>query len=89
MNNIKNRRKQSIVHLTRIQGQINTLKKYIEGDFDCINIAILTASIVKSFDSFRNRVLEGNIMNQVHKSKCRISKGQQEQIQKIIKLYKI
>ena len=89
MDNIKNRKKQNIIHLTRIQGQINALKKYIEGDSDCINIAILTASIVKSFSSFRNRVLEGNIMSQVLKSKGRISKKQQEQIQKIIKLYKI
>jgi DNA-binding FrmR family transcriptional regulator len=89
MDNIKDRRKQNIMHLARIQGQINTLRKYIEGNSDCIDIAVLTASIVKSFDSFRNRVLEGNIMCQVLDSKGKISQKQQEQIKKIIKLYKI
>lgn len=85
---IASRRKETVDHLNRIQGQIEALKKCVESDADCIDIATLTTSIAKSFDSLRNKTLEGSIINQVLKDGINLSEKRKNQIQQIIKLYK-
>ena len=62
---MKDRRKESLDHLNRIQGQIETLKKYLAEDRCCSEIALLTTSIAKSFDSLRTKTLEGFIINEL------------------------
>ncbi|MBF0299490.1 MAG: metal-sensing transcriptional repressor [Oligoflexia bacterium] len=57
------RRKKTLVHIKRIQGQLNTLVNYIEDGQNCKDIAMLTTSIAKSFDALRFRTLEGYIIN--------------------------
>ncbi len=57
------RRKETLNHINRIQGQLKTLVRYIEQEKDCIDIAILATSIAKSMDSLRFRTLEGFIIN--------------------------
>ena len=84
---IKKRRAENLNHLNRIQGQIETLKKYLSEGADCIDIAMLTTSIAKSFDSLRNRTMEGSIINQVLAEGVDLSEKQKSQIQQIIKLH--
>lgn len=63
-NSIQDRRKKTIHHLNRILGQIETLKEYISDDKSCGDIAQLTTSIAKSFDSLRTKTLEGFILHE-------------------------
>jgi DNA-binding FrmR family transcriptional regulator len=86
-NHIKERRKQSIDHLSRIQGQIETLKKYMEEDKNCADIAQLTTSIAKSFDSLRTKTLEGFIVNELLE-KENISSSKMEKLIRVLNLYK-
>jgi DNA-binding FrmR family transcriptional regulator len=84
---IKERRKQTIDHLNRIQGQIETLKKYLEEDRCCGEIAQLTTSIAKSFDSLRAKTLEGFILNEFSYGK-KVPEEKKEKLKRIINLYK-
>jgi DNA-binding FrmR family transcriptional regulator len=86
-NHIKERRKQSIDHLSRIQGQIETLKKYMEEDKNCADIAQLTTSIAKSFDSLRTKTLEGFIINELLE-KENISSSKMKKLIRVLNLYK-
>lgn len=47
-----------ISHLSRIQGQINTLKKYVEDDESCEKVVQLTSSVFKSVDSAKAKIVE-------------------------------
>lgn len=87
-NVIRKRRKDTLNHLNRIQGQIETLKEYIDKDACCIDIAMLVTSIAKSFDSLRSKTLEGSIINQILNGGDRLSAQQKKQIQQVINLYK-
>jgi len=85
---IKKRRQENIYHLNRIQGQIETLKKYLASDkCHCIDIALLTTSIAKSFDGLRTKTLEGFILNEVLENK-KIAPEKIKKLKKIINLYK-
>lgn len=81
------RRKKMLNHLNRIQGQISTLKKYIDEDKCCADIAQLTTSIAKSFDSVRIKTLEGFVLHELLASK-KLDKRKKEQLEIILKLYK-
>lgn len=84
---IQKRRTKNIHHLNRIQGQIETLKTYLEEDRSCGDIAQLTTSIAKSFDSLRAKTLEGFILNEFLEGK-KVPQAQMEKLNKIINLYK-
>jgi len=86
---IKKRRQENIYHLNRIQGQIETLKKYLASDNNChcIDIALLTTSIAKSFDSLRSKTLEGFILNEFLENK-KIAPEKIKNLKRIINLYK-
>jgi len=86
-NDIKDCRKENIDHLNRIQGQIETLKKYISEDRCCADIAQLTTSVAKSFDTLRTKTLESFICNQLLKDK-EVSKKQMDNLKRILNLYK-
>ncbi len=79
--------KNSLDHLSRIEGQIKTLKKYIEDGKRCEDVAVLTTSIAKSFDTLRSRTLKNFFVNEVLSDR-KFSKKQLEKIDKIFKLYK-
>jgi DNA-binding FrmR family transcriptional regulator len=85
---IKKRRKATLNHLNRIQGQIVTLKEYIESDADCLDIAMLVTSIAKSFDALRSKTLEGSIVHQILNGGQELSKEQKEKLSQVINLYK-
>lgn len=85
---MRKRRKETLNHLNRIQGQIETLKKYIEDDADCTDIAMLVTSIAKSFDTIRSKTLEGSIIHQILKGGEGLSAEQKEKLSQVINLYK-
>jgi len=79
--------KKSFNHLSRIEGQIKTLKKYINEGKKCEDVAMLTTSIAKSFDTLRMRTLKNFFKNEVLYDN-KISKKTEDTIDKILKLYK-
>ena len=83
----KGRRKETLAHINRIKGQINTLINYIEQERDCSDIAMLTTSIAKSFDALRFRTLEGFILNNLLEGK-RVSQNKIKTLNSLISLYK-
>jgi DNA-binding FrmR family transcriptional regulator len=85
---MKKTRKEILVHIRRIQGQIETLAKYIEQGRDCLDIAMLTTSVAKSFDALRFRTLEGFIINHIINGRG-VSKGKRiKTFNSLISLYK-
>lgn len=83
---ISNRRKDTLDHICRIEGQLQRLKQYIADDGACVDIALLTTSVAKSFDGLRVRTLEGFIINEIVDKK--ISKKTMSDLQMLLKLYK-
>ena len=79
--------KDSLNHISRIEGQIRTLKKYIEDGKKCEDVAMLTTSIAKSFDTLRAKTLQNFFINEILPDK-KLSKKESEKIEKIFKLYK-
>ena len=77
----------TINHLSRIEGQIKTLKKYIAEGKRCEDVALLTTSISKSFDTLKVKTLKNFLKNDILDSK-NISKKDEEKIDRILKLYK-
>ena len=59
------RKKQNLDHINRINGQLKTLKSYIEEERSCAEISNLSTSIAKSFDTLRVRTLEGFVINEL------------------------
>ncbi|MBI5749365.1 MAG: metal-sensing transcriptional repressor [Nitrospinae bacterium] len=84
---MKERRKETLTHIKRIQGQIDTLVKYIEEGKDCLDIAMLTTSIAKSFDALRFRTFEGFILHQILGGK-QIPEDRIKKLNSLISLYK-
>ena len=84
---MKERRKETLVHVKRIQGQIDTLVRYIEEGRDCSDIAMLTTSIAKSFDTLRFRTLEGFILNHLLEGK-KVPEEKIKTFASLISLYK-
>ena len=79
--------KTTLNHLSRIEGQIKALKQYIEEGKRCRDVAMLSASIAKSFDTLRARTLKNFILNDVL-SGIKIPSKKEEEIDEILKLYK-
>ena len=80
------RRRETLDHINRIQGQIEALKAYVSDGKDCLEVATLTTSIAKSFDSLRFRTLEGYLIHQF--SGNEVSHKQHEQLRSLLNLYK-
>jgi DNA-binding FrmR family transcriptional regulator len=84
---VKERRKATLDHLSRIQGQIETLKRYLERDENCLEIAQLTTSIAKSFDALRAKTLEGFILNELLSGK-KVDEEKMKKLERMMSLYK-
>lgn len=74
-------------HLSRIQGQMETLKRYMAEGNNCADIAQLTTSIAKSFDALRAKTLEGFIKHDLLEGKA-IPKKELQQLEKLLNLHK-
>ena len=79
--------KSSLDHLNRIEGQIRKLKEYINEEKKCEEVAMLSTSIAKSFDTLRAKTLKNFFINEVLEDK-KLSKKEMEKIDAIFKLYK-
>ena len=87
MNHCKGRRKETLAHINRIQGQIEALKRMIESGEECVKVAHLATSIAKSVDALRFRTLEGFLINQFHGGSGP-SVAKLEQLRGLLRLYK-
>lgn len=79
-------KRQTLQHLRRIKGQLQTLEGYLENDRTCEDVAQLTTAIAKSFDSLRTKTLEGFIVEELLKGT--LTEAEHAQITQILKLYK-
>ena len=79
--------KSSIDHISRIEGQLRKLKEYVEEENRCADVAKLSTSIAKSFDSLRVKTLKNFVMNEILRN-CHISDKKIEEFDEILKLYK-
>ncbi len=77
----------TIHHLSRIQGQIDSLKRAIEEEQSCEQVARLCTSIVRSFDSARTTIVE-EYLTQELLGGDKISAGNAEKLSHILSLYK-
>jgi DNA-binding FrmR family transcriptional regulator len=51
--------KAAIDHISRLQGQLETLKRKIESESPCEEIVPLALSAAKSFDGLRAKIVRG------------------------------
>jgi DNA-binding FrmR family transcriptional regulator len=84
---MQKRRQETLVHINRIQGQMEALKKYIAESEDCLKIASLTTSIAKSFDTLRFRTLEAILSNEFCGVKV-LNAARSEKLHDLLQLYK-
>lgn len=85
---MKNERCTKLInHLSRIQGQIDGLKRAIEEQQDCDKVVNLTSSILRSFDSARASLIEGYILEEVLGEKS-ITADKAKKLEHIVALYK-
>lgn len=82
----EDRKKRTLNHINRLQGQLNKLKDYVEKDATCEEIAALTTSASKSFDALRVRTLEGFLLNEIVNKK--VNKKKIEQLRSLLNLHK-
>jgi DNA-binding FrmR family transcriptional regulator len=87
MHHCGNRRKETLAHINRIQGQIEALKRIIDQGEECVKVATLATSIAKSFDALRFRALEGFLIHQFHAGSGP-SVAKREQLRRLLSLYK-
>jgi DNA-binding FrmR family transcriptional regulator len=87
MNTKQQDRTETLHHISRIQGQIEALKKYVEGDKSCEEISSLATSIAKSFDTLRARTLRGFIKYDLLEGK-EMPEKRLEQLEKLLNLHK-
>jgi len=59
---MEKRRQETVHHINRLIGQLNTLKEYIEEDRRCKEIASLARSISSSAKGLKIRTLKGYIL---------------------------
>ncbi len=76
-----------INHLSRIQGQIDSLKRAVEAGNPCDEVAMLTNSILRSFDSARANIVETYILEEILGGK-KVSADKAEKLSRVISLYK-
>ena len=74
-------------HLSRIQGQIASLKRAIEAGDSCTKVAPLTLSILRSFGTARASIVEGFILQEVVTDKDMSAKNAKA-LSEILSLYK-
>lgn len=74
-------------HLSRIQGQIDSLKRAVGTGASCDDVALLTNSILRSFDSARATIIENYILEDVMGGK-KVSADKATKLSRIVSLYK-
>lgn len=79
--------KKILNHLSRIQGQIDSLKRAVETGNSCEDVALLTSSILRSFDSARASIVETYILEDILGGK-KVSADKADKLSRVVSLYK-
>jgi len=79
--------KKILNHLSRIQGQIDGLKRAVEAGNSCDDVAMLTNSILRSFDSARASIIETYILEDILGGK-KVTADKATKLSRIVSLYK-
>ena len=79
------RTKAIVNHISRIQGQLETLKKNLQNEEEPYDLATLTTSTIKSFDSLRAKIIENYILSDLA-ADAEISAHDLERLQTILKI---
>ncbi len=75
-----------VQHLSRIQGQIEALKRYIDEHRSCEEVSHLTRSILTSFGSVRTTIIEETLTRELATRK--LSPQEQERLRALLTLFK-
>ena len=75
-----------VLHLSRIQGQIEALKGYIASGRSCEEVAHLTRSILTSFSSVRSGIIENSLLSEMKEDG--LTPQKRTRFQSILALYK-
>lgn len=78
-------KKDIITRLNRIVGQMNGIKKLIEGDNYCIDILMQTSAVIKAMEAIERKILENHMKNCMSKD---IREGNDEAIDETITIIK-
>ncbi len=74
-------------HISRIQGQLEALKKQIDNCESCDKVTLLAISIIKSLDSLRAKMVEGYVVEEIMDGKMP-SPQRRAKLERLIKLIK-
>lgn len=80
--------KAAIDHISRIQGQFETLKSYLVAEKPCDQVVQLAASVLKSCNSLKAKLAEGYLVEELLDSK-ELTKKQANHLEYLVKLIKI
>ena len=78
--------KKIIDHISRLEGQLRSLRNQLEKEKSCEKLVPLALSATKSFDSLRAKMLENFVQNQLLESDPSVKKW--ENFQQLLKLIK-
>jgi DNA-binding FrmR family transcriptional regulator len=77
----------AVNHISRLQGQLESLKRKIESESSCEEIVPLALSAAKSFDGLRAKIVQGFVSEMCFSDKdmTAAEKAQFDQLLKLIK----
>lgn len=78
-------KKDIINRLNRVVGQMNGIKKMVEGDSYCIDILMQTSAVIKAIEAIERKILENHMKNCMAKD---IREGNDEAIDETITIIK-
>lgn len=79
--------KQALNHISRLQGQLETLKKKIEAGAECADVVQLALSSARSFDGLRGKIVQGFIQDTWFSDK-EMAATQLQDFEQLLKLIK-
>lgn len=79
--------KELVPHISRLEGQLASLKRKIEAEESCSDIVRLALSASKSFDSLKSKLVEGYVKLELLNGKD-IKSSQSGDFNELLKLIK-
>jgi DNA-binding FrmR family transcriptional regulator len=79
--------KELVPHISRLEGQLASLKKKIEAEDSCTDIVRLALSAAKSFDSLKAKLVEGYILLELMNGED-IKASESDDLKELLKLIK-
>lgn len=79
--------RQAINHISRLQGQLEALKKKIESGAECAEVVQLALSSARSFDGLRGKIIQGFVQDRWFTEK-EMTATQLQDFEQLLKLIK-